>query len=149
MAIPNSFQILQAVMEATPDAIFVKDLEGRYVLVNEAAARFLGKSPDEIIGKHDLELYPEETARQFIEDDRKVLESGNPHVFPDSSTFRSSSMNCRAVSSGYSSRSCLPMISSGDFPRKRAAASLTRTYRPSRSLTKMASGVASITAWRI
>src|SRR5437588_832647 len=81
MAIPNSFQILQAVMEATPDAIFVKDLEGRYVLVNEAAARFLGKSPDEIIGKHDLELYPEETARQFIEDDRKVLESGNPHVF--------------------------------------------------------------------
>src|SRR5438105_1516152 len=81
MAIPNSFQILQAVMEATPDAIFVKDLEGRYVLVNEAAARFLGKSPDEIIGKHDLELYPEETARQFIEDDRKVLESGNPDVF--------------------------------------------------------------------
>src|SRR2546430_1199336 len=41
-------------MEATPDAIFVKDLEGRYVLVNEAAARFLGKSPDEIIGKHDF-----------------------------------------------------------------------------------------------
>jgi PAS domain S-box-containing protein len=81
MAIPNSFQILQAVMEATPDAIFVKDLEGRYVLVNEAAARFLGKSPDEIIGRQDLELYPEEDARRFIEDDRKVLESGNPHVF--------------------------------------------------------------------
>ena len=36
MAIPNSFDILQAVIEATPDAIFVKDLEGRYVLVNEA-----------------------------------------------------------------------------------------------------------------
>jgi PAS domain S-box-containing protein len=81
MAIPNSFQILQAVIEATPDAIFVKDLEGRYVLVNEAAARFLGKAPEEIIGRHDLELYPEETARRFLEDDRKVLESGNPHVF--------------------------------------------------------------------
>src|SRR5207248_9492840 len=81
MAIPNSFQILQAVMEATPAAIFVKDLEGRYVLVNEAAARFLGKSPDEIIGRNDLELYPEEDARQFIEDDRKVLASGQPHAF--------------------------------------------------------------------
>lgn len=81
MAIPNSFPILQAVLQATPDAIFVKDLEGRYVLVNEAAARFLGKSPAEIIGRHDLELYPEETARQFIEDDRKVLAAGKALSF--------------------------------------------------------------------
>ena len=81
MAIPNSYQILQAVIEATPDAIFVKDLEGRYVLVNDAAARFLGKSPDDIIGKRDLELYPEETARRFIEDDRRVLATGQPQAF--------------------------------------------------------------------
>ena len=51
MAIPNSFQILQAVIEATPDAIFVKDLEGRYVLVNEAFSRFIGKSQAEIVGR--------------------------------------------------------------------------------------------------
>src|SRR5713226_3320650 len=81
MAIPNSYDILQAVIEATPDAIFVKDLQGRYVLVNEAVARFLGKSPAEIVGKHDLELYPEETARRFIEDDRYVLSTGKPHAF--------------------------------------------------------------------
>src|SRR6266852_7647729 len=81
MAIPNSYDILQAVIAATPDAIFVKDLEGRYVLVNEAAARFLGKSPAEIVGKHDLELYPEETARKFIEADRQVLATGDPQTF--------------------------------------------------------------------
>src|SRR3954447_11216153 len=81
MALPNSDQILRAVIEATPDAIFVKDLEGRYVLVNAAAARFLGKSPEEIVGKRDLELYPEETARRFIEDDRKVLATGRPQHF--------------------------------------------------------------------
>jgi hypothetical protein len=79
--IPNSYQILQAVIEATPDAIFVKDLDGRYVLVNEAAARFLGKSPADIVGKHDLELYPEETARRFIEDDQTVLATGEPQAF--------------------------------------------------------------------
>ena len=81
MAIDNSSGILQAVIEATPDAIFVKDLDGRYVVVNEAAARFLGRSPAEIIGKHDLELYPEATARQFIEDDRRVLASGGSQTF--------------------------------------------------------------------
>jgi PAS domain S-box-containing protein len=81
MALPNSDQILRAVLEATPDAIFVKDLEGRYVLVNAAAARFLGKSAEEILGKRDLELYPEATARRFIEDDRKVLATGRPQHF--------------------------------------------------------------------
>lgn len=81
MAIPNSFDILQAVIEATPDAIFVKDLEGRYVVVNAAAARFLGRGPEDIIGKDDLELYPEETARRFIADDREVLAAGRPLSF--------------------------------------------------------------------
>jgi PAS domain S-box-containing protein len=81
MAIPNSVDILQAVIEATPDAIFVKDLEGRYVVVNAAAARFLGRRPEDIIGKHDLELYPEETARRFIADDQQVLAAGAPLSF--------------------------------------------------------------------
>jgi PAS domain S-box-containing protein len=81
MGIPNSFDILQAVIEATPDAIFVKDLEGRYVLVNAAAARFLGRSTEDIIGRNDFELYPPVEARQFVEDDRRVLETGQPQYF--------------------------------------------------------------------
>jgi PAS domain S-box-containing protein len=79
--IPNSVNILQAVIEATPDAIFVKDLEGRYVVVNAAAAKFLGRAPADVLGKNDLELYPEETARRFIEDDRFVLASGETRSF--------------------------------------------------------------------
>src|SRR5207248_5401752 len=81
MPLPNSLEILQAVIDATPDAIFVKDLDGCYLIVNEAAAGFLGKSPDEIVGKNDLELYPEATARQFIEDDQKVLAAGTALSF--------------------------------------------------------------------
>jgi PAS domain S-box-containing protein len=81
MALRNSYDILQAVIEATPDAIFVKDLDGKYVLINEAAARFLGRAPTDIVGKNDLELYPEETARRFIADDKEVLAKGEAHVF--------------------------------------------------------------------
>jgi PAS domain S-box-containing protein len=81
MPIPNSFDILQAVIEATPDAVFVKDLEGRYVVVNAAAARFLGRRPEDIIGKRDIELYPEETARKFIADDQQVLSAGTALAF--------------------------------------------------------------------
>jgi PAS domain S-box-containing protein len=81
MAIPNSFDILQAVIEATPDAIFVKDLDGRYLVVNAAAARFLGRRAEDIVGKDDFQLYPEDTARQFIEDDHRVLAEGGPLAF--------------------------------------------------------------------
>ena len=78
---PDSRDILHAVIDATPDAVFVKDLEGRYVLVNDAAARFLGLRPEQIIGKHDLDIYPPETAKAFIEHDRQVIASGVAQSF--------------------------------------------------------------------
>jgi PAS domain S-box-containing protein len=81
VAIPNHSDILQAVIAATPDAIFVKDLDGRYVVVNAAFARFVGRPPADIIGKHDLELYPEDTARRFIADDQEVLAAGAARAF--------------------------------------------------------------------
>ena len=79
--IKNASDILLAVIDATPDAIFVKDLAGRYVLVNQAAARFVGRTPAELIGKDDFEIYPEDTARQFVEDDRRVLAEGRAMSF--------------------------------------------------------------------
>ncbi|HYO91417.1 MAG TPA: PAS domain-containing protein, partial [Pyrinomonadaceae bacterium] len=80
-ALRESHSVLRAVIEGTPDAIFVKDIKGRYVMVNSAFADFLRKSPAEIIGKSDTELYLPETARQFIEDDRKVLSTGETQTF--------------------------------------------------------------------
>ncbi len=79
--IKNASDILQAVIDATPDAIFVKDLDGRYVLVNEAASRFVGRAPLELVGKNDFEIYPEETARQFVADDKQVLAEGRAMSF--------------------------------------------------------------------
>jgi two-component system, cell cycle sensor histidine kinase and response regulator CckA len=86
MAIPNSYDILQAVIDATPDAIFVKDLDGRYVLVNDAFARFIGKSPSEIVGRNDFQLYPEVDARAFVEADRQVLDTGIAQAFEGEAT---------------------------------------------------------------
>jgi two-component system, chemotaxis family, CheB/CheR fusion protein len=100
MVIPNSYEILQAVIDATPDAIFVKDLEGRYVLVNEAMARFLGKPTAEIVGKNDFELYPAATAQRFIEDDRQVLASGTPRAFEGVATVEDGSSQAYLVTKG-------------------------------------------------
>jgi len=100
MEIPNSSAILQAVVEATPDAIFVKDLDGRYILVNRAAARFIGKSPADILGKHDLELYALETAHRFLEADRQVLATGQPQAFQGVATGAAGQQQAYLVTKG-------------------------------------------------
>ena len=100
MAIPNSFDILQAVIEATPDAIFVKDLEGRYVLVNEAFARFIGKPQADIVGRNDFELYPESDARQFVEADKQVIATGTHQAFEGVATGQDGQLQTYLVSKG-------------------------------------------------
>jgi PAS domain S-box-containing protein len=77
----GDYSVLRAIAENTSDAIFAKDLEGRYILVNTACANFLGKSKDEILGCRDADLYSEESARQFVADDREVLKAQTTMIF--------------------------------------------------------------------
>jgi len=75
--------ILQAVIEGTTDLVFVKDREGRYLLINSAGARNAGRSPEEILGRHDRDLFPPETAKAFREGELRVLRTGEPQTFEE------------------------------------------------------------------
>jgi len=75
-ALRQSHALLNAVAEGTSDAVFVKDLQGRYLMINTAGARFLGKTVNEVVGKDDRELFSPETARAIMERDRSVLAAG-------------------------------------------------------------------------
>lgn len=86
-ALAQSHGILRAVFEGIGDAVFVKDLKGRYVMINGAGARQLGRSPEEVVGRDDAELFPREEALQIREIDRKVVESGTSHTFEEIVTF--------------------------------------------------------------
>ncbi|MEG4853385.1 PAS domain S-box protein [Microcoleus sp. B5-D4] len=48
--------LLRALMTGTPDRVFVKDRNFRYIFVNQSFAEYLGKNVEEIIGKDDIEL---------------------------------------------------------------------------------------------
>lgn len=65
--------LLRAVVEGTSDAVFVKDTEGRYLLVNPAAAQFFGKSVADILGQTDRQLLDAATAAALIETDKKIM----------------------------------------------------------------------------
>lgn len=72
----ESHALLTAIIEGTPDTIFIKDREGRYMLANSAGARLLQLTPEEILGRTDYELFPRELADLFRQADRRVLEEG-------------------------------------------------------------------------
>jgi PAS domain S-box-containing protein len=59
------------VIEGTTDVVFVKDLEGRYLLMNPAGADYLGRTLDQIVGRTDEELYTPELAARIRETDRR------------------------------------------------------------------------------
>ena len=59
-----SEQLVRSIVDATPDWIFVKDLNHRYRMANEGYARALKRTPESLIGKDDLELgYSEELVK--------------------------------------------------------------------------------------
>jgi len=75
-AVRESEARLRAIVEGAGDAIFIRDHEGRYLLVNPAAAEHLGLSVSRMLGRRPQELVPPEDAARMEETDQEVLSSG-------------------------------------------------------------------------
>ncbi|HJV27824.1 MAG TPA: PAS domain S-box protein [Aromatoleum sp.] len=69
---------MEALLENTPAIIFMKDLDGRYLLVNRYFERVFNLRGEGIVGKTCAELFPPDVAERLCEDDRRVLETGAP-----------------------------------------------------------------------
>ena len=72
----KSYAILHSVVEGTSDAVYVKDLQGKYLLCNTRVSEMVGKRVDEIIGKDDTNLFPATDAKTIMDGDHSVIESG-------------------------------------------------------------------------
>lgn len=73
----------EALIDLIPDAVFTKDLEGRYTFINAAGARFLGRTVAEVLGKTDVELLGEQNADLTLRRDRGVLTLGTTTSYED------------------------------------------------------------------
>ena len=89
--------LLHAVADASLDAIFAKDLQGRYLLCNPATGTFLGVPPEEVIGRDDRSLLPEPQAAAIMELDRTVMRSGAAVTVEETITFTSGERTFQAT----------------------------------------------------
>jgi len=82
----KNLSLLQGITEGTTDAVFVKDLDGRYLMMNTAGARFLGRKVEEVIGKKDVELFVPEVGRAIMDRDRVVIAGGETKTYEEFGT---------------------------------------------------------------
>jgi PAS domain S-box-containing protein len=69
--------LLRNLLENLPAFVYFKSREGRYIKVSKSYQMI---HPVDILGKTDFDLYPEDQAREAVEDDKRVMETGEPLI---------------------------------------------------------------------
>ena len=80
----NEADLIQNFIDSSNAFIYLKDGEGRFLMINRRVAEMLKVSKEEIIGKTDYDFFSKDDADKFRAYDRKVIETGTPMNFKDS-----------------------------------------------------------------
>jgi len=72
--------LMQTLLHNIPDYVYFKDKNRRFVRASNFFCDLFGCSLEDIIGKKDEDLFPEEIAEETASDDRHVIETGIPLV---------------------------------------------------------------------
>jgi PAS domain S-box-containing protein len=96
-ALARSEARLQAILDFSPAVIFLKDLKGRYLLVNHEFERSFGLRQSKVVGKTDAQLFPRAQAAAFRSNDRAVLRAKRPLAFEESAHYRTGGPHMNVV----------------------------------------------------
>ncbi|WP_437968916.1 AAA family ATPase [Sorangium sp. So ce260] len=77
-ALKANQQILQAIIDNSAASIYLKDHQGRHLLVNRHVGNVLRLPPEQILGKTVADLFAAPLAAAIEDHDRKVLAAGVP-----------------------------------------------------------------------
>ena len=74
----ESEQLMHAVLDHSPAVIYLKDLQGRYLIVNRIWSEVTGISAERAIGATDFDVLPADVAEEFSANDRQVIKNSSP-----------------------------------------------------------------------
>jgi len=75
-ALGKNEALLRAVVSYSPTKIHIKDVEGRYTLINKEAEKLFGFTQEQGRGKTTYDFFSKKMAKPFIAHDQKVIKSG-------------------------------------------------------------------------
>jgi PAS domain S-box-containing protein len=91
--------LLASFVDGIADIAYMKDPEGRYLLVNSAAARAHGRSAEQIVGLDDFALFPPDQAAKIAAQDRAALAAETPLTFEDEMQLQGKTLCLQTVKS--------------------------------------------------
>lgn len=74
---------LKAILDNTTSVVYLKDLQGRYILTNKVYEKIFHISQEEILGKTDTDIFPMEIAKTLQANDEMVLQLNAPVEFDE------------------------------------------------------------------
>ncbi|MEG4054059.1 MULTISPECIES: PAS domain-containing protein [unclassified Microcoleus] len=77
-ALRKSEALLQAILDNSTAVIYIKDVDGKYLLTNRHFDNLFDIAKEQITGKTDGDIFPQDKAAALRENDLKVLESSSP-----------------------------------------------------------------------
>ena len=80
----NTQSLLNSISNSSSDVIYVKDRQSRWMFTNPALERIIGKTSTELLGKTDLEIYPNpKIGKTILENDNRIMESGKEEILEE------------------------------------------------------------------
>jgi PAS domain S-box-containing protein len=80
-ALRHEHNLLRQLIDNLPYLIYVKDCKSRFILVNDAVVKNEGfKCEQELLGKTDFDLYPEEIAASLYEREQQIIQKDLPMI---------------------------------------------------------------------
>ena len=79
----SSERRLQAILDNCTAVIYMKNIEGHYLLINRWYEILFNLKNDNIVGKTDYDIFPEEIATALRKNDQQVIQSENPIEFEE------------------------------------------------------------------
>jgi two-component system, sensor histidine kinase and response regulator len=73
--------LLQSIADNSTEAIFAKDLAGRYILYNRESGRLSGMTAEQVLGKRTSDVFPPANSVRMMAADQRVIETGLPLVY--------------------------------------------------------------------
>ena len=81
-------KLLRTLIDNLPISIYIKDKDFKRTMVNQSEVNYMERDEVNLIGKTDFDLFPEEFAKTWLQEDQKVLNTGVPMISKETSDIK-------------------------------------------------------------
>lgn len=89
----ENHQLMQSLLDNTNNIIFIKQLNGQYLLINKQVENLFNRTKEQLIGKTDFDIFPKELADRLLAGDTDVIKAKKEMKFEEKISYKGETHN--------------------------------------------------------